>query len=88
MQQKFDQPVPRPRGLRAGLTGVPLLVYFACLPLFFSASALSWPLSTPLDASPPTARDWPASRDCSVAPVQSQETEGQEEVEDEEPDCD
>ena len=87
MQQKTDQAARRPRGLRPGLTGIPLLVYFACLPLFFSASALSWPLSTPLETSPPAARDWPASRDCSIAPVQSQEPEEQEDVEDEEPDC-
>ncbi len=88
MQQKFDQPAQRPRGLGPGLTGIPLLAYFACLPLFFSASALSWPLAEPPETSSPTVRDWPGSRDCSIAPSQSQAPEEQQDVEEEEPECD
>ena len=88
MQQKFDPPAQRPRGHRPGLARLPLLAYFACLPLFFSASALSWPFSEPGETTSPTVRDWPTSRDCAIAPSQSDENEQQETVEDEEPDCD
>ncbi len=65
---------------------LPLLVYFACLPLFFSASAMSWPFPDALQSAPQRSLDW-QDRDCQVTPVASDSGDAQE-AEEEEPDCD
>ncbi len=64
-----------------------LIIYFALLPVFFSASALSWPFPDAIETAPPSVRDWPVAGDCPIAPSQAQAPEDQLPVEEEEPDC-
>lgn len=87
MTQNLGQSRQGSSAHRSRWTGVPLFFYFACLPLFFSASALSWPFPESLETAPPSVRDWPGARDCQVVPSQSEAPDEQGAVEDEEPDC-
>ena len=65
-----------------------LILYFALLPLFFSASALSWPFPDTTESAPPSVRDRAGAGDCPVIPSQGEAPETRQPVEDEEPDCD
>lgn len=60
---------------------LPLLIYLACLPLFFSASAMSWPFPESTESTPSQ------SRDCLIATAATDTQEKKKAVEDEEPDC-
>ena len=67
---------------------ISLLLYFALLPVFFSASALSWPLPDAFESAPPSIRDRADVGDCPIAPTQAEAPEEELPVEEEEPDCD
>ncbi len=67
---------------------ISLILYFALLPVFFTASALSWPLPDAIESAPPSVRDWPGAGDCPIVPSQAQAPEEEPPVEEEEPDCD
>ena len=66
---------------------ISLILYFALLPVFFSASALSWPFPDAIESAPPSVRDWPGTGDCPIAPSQAEAAEDELPVEEEEPDC-
>lgn len=87
MTDKFVQLLGRFCDRRVTMMKLPLLVYFACLPLFFSASALSWPFPDLAQSAPLHDREW-QGRDCRITPTASDSQEAQESVEEEEPDCD
>ena len=82
MQQNFDRPKHRPRSHASGPSRLALLVYFACLPLFFSANALSWPFAEAVETEPATERD------CPIVPTANHSSDEQATDEDDEPDCD
>ena len=87
MKDKFNQLCGRLRDRPIVTMKLPLFVYFACLPLFFSASAMSWPFPESAQIAPPQGRDWP-KRDCLTATSGTETQDAQEAVEDEEPECD
>lgn len=87
MKDNFIQLLRRIYHRQVTTMKLPLLVYFACLPLFFSASAMSWPFPDVLQSAPQQSRDW-QGRDCGVTAIANDSRDAQEPAEEEEPECD